>query len=59
MEIKVLNKTYHEQLKNLVTIVSNNLVNPEWLIVMTNEEVENISTVEDAVNFIKENADVD
>ena len=31
----------------------------EYGIEVPDEEVENISTVEDAVNFIKENADVD
>ena len=42
MEIKRLTKDYHKELKEIVNITANNLANPEWLIVMTNEEVENV-----------------
>ena len=42
MEITRLTKNYHSQLKNLINIVSSSLPNPEWLIVMTNDEINNV-----------------
>ena len=42
MEIIKLTKNYHNQLKNLINNISTALTNPEWLIVMTNEEIENV-----------------
>jgi len=51
MEIIRLKKEYHNDLKEIVNITANNLANPEWLIVMTKDEIENIFDNKNAIMY--------
>lgn len=51
MEIKRLTRSVHTQLKNLIKTVKNDVLNPEMLIVLTDDEIDNVFNNDKAVLY--------
>lgn len=51
MNIKPLEKSFHNQLKELVRVTVSELSNPNWLIALTDKEIDNIFETQNALVY--------